>query len=125
MLNASSVAVVDRDAPVIVWLEQAVQALARAGDTSEQPMVVTEELLPESLRSGWREFVKGHVFWCPLQHPDETVLGVVVVRAGFPVAGKRCGHRPSVGRQLCLCLEGPLKEGAELVEDTSRSRPGG
>ena len=37
----------------------------------------TEELLPESLRSGWREFVKGHVFWCPLQHPDETVLGLI------------------------------------------------
>ena len=75
VLNASSVAVVDRDAPMIVWLEQAVQALRRAGRASEQPMVVTEDLLPDSLRSGWREFVKGHVFWCPLQHPDETVLG--------------------------------------------------
>ncbi len=75
VLNASSVAVVDRDASMIVWLEQAVQALRRAGNTGEQPMVVTEELLPDSLRNGWREFVKGHVFWCPLQHPDETVLG--------------------------------------------------
>jgi hypothetical protein len=75
VLNASSVAVVDRDAPMIVWLEQAVQALSQGADNSEQPKVVTEDLLPESLRSGWREFVKGHVFWCPLQHPDETVLG--------------------------------------------------
>lgn len=75
MLNASSIAVVDRDAPMIVWLEQAVQALRRAGKASEKPMVVTEDLLPDSLRCGWREFVKGHVFWCPLQHPDETVLG--------------------------------------------------
>ncbi|MDC8448274.1 MAG: HlyD family efflux transporter periplasmic adaptor subunit [Nitrospira sp.] len=75
VLNASSVAVVDRDAPMIVWLEQAVQVLRRAENISEQPTPVTEELLPDSLRSGWREFVKGHVFWCPLQHPDETVLG--------------------------------------------------
>ncbi len=75
VLNASSVAVVDRDAPMIVWLEQAVQALRRAGTTSEQPMVVTADMLPDSLRDGWREFVKGHVFWCPLQHPDKTVLG--------------------------------------------------
>ena len=75
VLNASSVAVVDRDAPMIVWLEQAVQALSQASSTKEQPMVLTEDLLPESLRGGWREFVKGHVFWCPLQHPDETVLG--------------------------------------------------
>jgi multidrug efflux pump subunit AcrA (membrane-fusion protein) len=75
VLNASSVAVVDRDAPMMVWLEQAVQALAQGAGDREQPKVVTEDLLPESLRSGWREFVKGHVFWCPLQHPDETVLG--------------------------------------------------
>lgn len=75
VLTAASVAVVDRDAPMIVWLEQAVQALSQASDTPQQPKVLTEDLLPESLRSGWREFVKGHVFWCPLQHPDETVLG--------------------------------------------------
>ncbi|MBH0203052.1 MAG: HlyD family efflux transporter periplasmic adaptor subunit [Nitrospira sp.] len=75
VLNASSVAVVDRHAPMIVWLEQAVQALFQAEENKRQPMVVTEELLPEKLRRGWREFVKGHVFWCPLQHPDETVLG--------------------------------------------------
>lgn len=84
VLNASSVAVVDRDAPMIVWLEQAVQALRRMGAMSEQPMVVTEELLPDSLRSGWREFVKGHVFWCPLQHPDETLLGVWWFERDFP-----------------------------------------
>lgn len=83
-LNASSVAVVDRDAPMVVWLEQAVQALRQAGAVSEQPMVVTEDLLPDQLRSGWRDFVKGHVFWCPLQHPDETLLGVWWFERDFP-----------------------------------------
>ncbi len=75
VLNASSVAVVDRHAPMLVWLEQAVQALSQSEGAKQQPVVITEELLLEELRSGWREFVKGHVFWCPLQHPDETVLG--------------------------------------------------
>lgn len=84
VLNASSVAVVDRDAPMIVWLEQTVQALRRVGTASEQPMVVTEELLPGPLRRGWREFVKGQVFWCPLQHPDETFLGVWWFERDFP-----------------------------------------
>jgi hypothetical protein len=84
VLNASSVAVVDRDAPMIVWLEQAVRALRRAGTVGEQPMVVTEEMFPNSLRSGWREFVKGQVFWCPLQHPDETVLGAWWFDRDFP-----------------------------------------
>ncbi len=73
--HASSVAVVDRDAPMIVWLEQAVQALRENGSSAEQPMVVTYEHLPATLRAGWGEFVKGQVFWCPLKHPDETVLG--------------------------------------------------
>lgn len=84
VLNASSVAVVDRDAPMMVWLEQAVRALRQAGAASEQPMVVTEDLLPNQLRSGWRDFVKGHVFWCPLQHPDETFLGVWWFERDFP-----------------------------------------
>jgi hypothetical protein len=75
VLSASSIAVFDRDAPMIVWLEQVGLALSRTASNGEQPMVVTEELLPDSLRSGWRDFVKGSVFWCPLQHPDETVLG--------------------------------------------------
>jgi multidrug efflux pump subunit AcrA (membrane-fusion protein) len=61
-----------------------VRALFQAADTKEQPTVITEELLPESLRSGWRDFVKGHVFWCPLQHPDETVLGAWWFERDFP-----------------------------------------
>lgn len=84
VLNASSIAVVDRDAPMIVWLEQVGLALSRTAGHGEQPMVVTEELLPDSLRSGWREFVKGYVFWCPLQHPDETVLGAWWFERDFP-----------------------------------------
>ena len=75
VLSASSVAVVDRDAPMIVWLEQAGQALSHAAASRHQPTVVTEDMLPHSLHRGWREFVQGHVFWCPLEHPDETVLG--------------------------------------------------
>ncbi len=73
--NASSVAVVDRDAPMIAWLEQTVATLQQGAVLGEQPTVITEDLLPETLRAGWREFVRGQVFWCPLKHPDETVLG--------------------------------------------------
>jgi hypothetical protein len=75
VVSASSVAVVDRDAPMILWMEAMGKAL-RQSQKADEPMVVTEELAPEELREGWREFVKGDVFWCPLKHPDETVLGV-------------------------------------------------
>ncbi len=73
--NASSVAVVDRDAPMVAWLEQTVAALHESAVLGEQPTVVTEDLVPERARDGWREFVRGQVFWCPLKHPDDTLLG--------------------------------------------------
>lgn len=83
MACASSVAVVERDAPMIRWLEQAVHALQREHPDSI-PMVVTEETCPESCREGWREHVQGYVFWCPLKHPDETVLGGWWFEREFP-----------------------------------------
>ncbi|NOT22468.1 MAG: HlyD family efflux transporter periplasmic adaptor subunit [Nitrospiraceae bacterium] len=74
VVSASSVALVDRDAPMILWLEAMGRALLK-NQNADEPMMVTEDLAPEELREGWHEFVKGHVFWCPLKHPDETVLG--------------------------------------------------
>lgn len=72
---ASSVAVVERDAPMIHWLEQVARSLKQQ-PSSDAPMVVSEEMCPDSCREGWREHVHGHVLWCPLKHPDETVLGI-------------------------------------------------
>ncbi len=83
VLCASSVAVIERDAPVIRWLEQVGQALAQAGH-GDTPMALTEETCPESCREGWREYIRGYVFWCPLKHPDETVLGFWWFERDFP-----------------------------------------
>jgi multidrug resistance efflux pump len=83
VMCASSVAVVERDAPMIGWLEQVVQAL-RQEHPGDEPMAVTEETCPESCREGWREYVQGFVFWCPLKHPDETVLGGWWFEREFP-----------------------------------------
>jgi len=82
VVTASSVAVVDRDAPMMVWLEQVVHAV-RAGQPAGLPIAVTAELVPEALRAGWREFVRGYVLWCPLNHPDETLLGGWWFERGF------------------------------------------
>lgn len=73
-VTASSVSVLDRDAPMMVWLEQAAQAI-RQGQPADLPMVVNPDMVPEPLRAGWHEFIKGSVLWCPLMHPDETLLG--------------------------------------------------
>ena len=83
VLCASSVAVVERDAPVILWLEQVAQALREEGPC-DTPVAITEETCPESCRKGWREHVHGYVFWCPLKHPDETLLGFWWFERDFP-----------------------------------------
>lgn len=83
VICASSVAVVERDAPMMRWLEEMAQALRHAlpGD---EPVTVTEEMCPDSCREGWREHVRGHVLWCPLKHPDETVLGFWWLERDYP-----------------------------------------
>jgi len=80
---ASSVAVIDRDAPLMVWLEEVARAVRQAhpGDLA---IVIEQEHLPESLRAGWAEFVRGHVLWCPLKHPDETILGGMWIERESP-----------------------------------------
>ncbi len=82
-VTASSVAVIDRDAPMMVWLEQAVQAV-RGGQQGDLPIVVDPGLIPESLSAGWHEFVKGSVLWCPLIHPDETVMAGLWIERDSP-----------------------------------------
>lgn len=81
--TAASVAVVEREAPLIRWLEQVAQAL-RQEHPGDEPMALTEETCPASCREGWREYVQGYVFWCPLKHPDETVLGAWWFEREFP-----------------------------------------
>ncbi len=83
VVSASSVAVVDRHAPMIQWLDAMGQAL-RQDEKGDQPMVVTPDLVPHELREGWHEFVNGQVFWCPFKHPDETILGAWWFERDFP-----------------------------------------
>lgn len=80
---ASSVAVIDRDAPMMVWLEAVVQVV-REGQPGDLPILVEQETMPDSLRAGWHEFVHGHVLWCPLKHPDNTVLGGLWIERESP-----------------------------------------
>lgn len=80
---ASSVPVVAREAPLMRWLESLAQALAESHPDS-QPMAITEDICPDSCRAGWRQFVRGYVLWCPLKHPDETVVGAWWFEREFP-----------------------------------------
>ncbi len=85
-VTASSMAVIDRDAPMLVWLEEVVQAV-RTAQPGDAPIVVEQGSLPESLRADWQEFVRGHVLWCPLKHPDDTIPGGLWIERETPWRG--------------------------------------
>lgn len=68
---------------MIRWLEQVAQAI-RQEYPGNEPMALTETTCPESCREEWREHVQSYVFWCPLKHPDDTVLGAWWFEREFP-----------------------------------------
>lgn len=72
--TASSVSVVERDAPMAQWLEQTIQDRRKRSDVLG-PVRMAAEDSPQSLQSGWKEFAGSYVVWCPLRHPDKSVLG--------------------------------------------------
>jgi len=81
VVAVSSVAVFDRDAPMLVWLQEVMEAMRNA-QPGDAPIVVTQGAIPESLHYGWREFVHGHVLWCPLKHPDGRIMGGLWLERG-------------------------------------------
>ena len=71
---ASSVSLIDRNAPLIRWLERIVHAV-RSTNKDDSPLRISEADCPEALRADWKEFSLPHVLWCPLRPPDKTFLG--------------------------------------------------
>lgn len=71
---ASSVSLIDRNAPLIRWIERAVHAV-RPKATDDAPLRISEADCPEELRADWKEFSLPYVLWCPLRLPDETFMG--------------------------------------------------
>lgn len=73
---ASSLSLVERDAPMMRWLEEVVRNI-RTGPDIEGPKRISAEDCSPSLRDGWKEFVGPHALWCPLRHPDRSLLGAL------------------------------------------------
>ncbi len=71
---ASSVAVIDRDAALIQWLERAVAAF-RLRLPAEGPTRLTEADCPNSLKTGWKDYSFAHVLWCPLRLANKRWVG--------------------------------------------------
>ncbi len=73
---ASSVAAIERNAPLIQWLERMVHSL-RKKHKEDAPVQVTEADCPDGLKADWKEFSSPYVLWCPLRLPDKTWMGAI------------------------------------------------
>ncbi|MGB0909954.1 MAG: efflux RND transporter periplasmic adaptor subunit [Nitrospirales bacterium] len=71
---ASSVPVIQRDAPLTQWLERTLHTYREKGDKPKTQRFSQDDCPPD-LRAEWREFSFAHVLWCPLMLPDNTFLG--------------------------------------------------
>lgn len=71
----SSVAVVERDAPLARWLEKLVGSLFRdePGLASVQQIDIAR--CPQEFQEGWKEFSLPFILWCPLVLPNGSHIG--------------------------------------------------
>ncbi|MDD2762059.1 MAG: HlyD family efflux transporter periplasmic adaptor subunit [Methylomonas sp.] len=70
----SSLAVVDRNAPMMQWLERALSQLYVADDDA-RPRCFQAATSPLDVARDWAEFSLPHVAWAPLRAPAGTLLG--------------------------------------------------
>ncbi|MEM7027041.1 MAG: HlyD family efflux transporter periplasmic adaptor subunit [Pseudomonadota bacterium] len=73
---ASSVAVVDDNAPFVDWLHKLKAQLFNSETIAKQHQL-DESLCPDNLKSGWQEYSLPFVLWTPLKLPDGTFIGGV------------------------------------------------
>lgn len=71
---ASSIALIDRNAPFVNWLETCLNRLHKDSNM-ESIQHLDAARCPEDMREEWKEFSLPFVLWCPLALVDGTSLG--------------------------------------------------
>lgn len=71
---ASSVPIIQRDAPLTQWLEHTLHTL-RNKDDYRKTQHFTEADCPSEMKAEWKEFSFAHILWCPFVLPDHTFIG--------------------------------------------------
>lgn len=71
----SGVAVLDRNAPFLRWLEQVGRHLLKSTDLQQAPVAITGGDLPDTLARDWDEFGASSVLLCPMTLPDGHMVG--------------------------------------------------
>ncbi len=72
----SDLPVVERDAPMVRWLERLSTGLA-AADWASLPRALAAPDVDEAEREAWAEWLPPETLWCPLRRPDGPLIGVL------------------------------------------------
>jgi len=78
----SSVAVLDRQAPMVQWIEEVVASLWE-NQALLVPSHLTVEQCPKHLQADWKRFAFSYVLWCPIHWGNQRAMG------GIWLAGDR------------------------------------
>ncbi|TAK99135.1 MAG: HlyD family efflux transporter periplasmic adaptor subunit [Rhodospirillaceae bacterium] len=83
VVAASGVAVVERTAPHVAWVERMAGVIAAAEDADRIHVIDQGMLAPEE-REQWAEYGAPNILWTPLIRPDGGVLGVLLLARERP-----------------------------------------
>ncbi len=74
LVTASSIAVIESNAPFAHWLEKVIDKIFTSETISSQRLIDVASC-PEELKEGWNEFSLPFVLWTPMKLPDGTFIG--------------------------------------------------
>ncbi len=72
----SSLAIIDRQAPMVSWIEQVLTVFGKKSILHE-PCQLTSAQCPEDLHADWKRFAFPFVLWCPLVGTTNQLVGGV------------------------------------------------
>lgn len=79
----SGVAVLEREAPFLLWLHRAMRQVAGAEQGGNAHRVAPEELA-EAERAEWSQWTAPHVLWLPLKNREERIIGALWIAKDKP-----------------------------------------
>ena len=79
----SGVAVLERNAPYLRWLQRVMTRIARTENVDKRH-VVDPQTLPKRERDEWEEWSAAQVLWCPVRNREGVVIGVLWLGRDIP-----------------------------------------
>lgn len=83
LVTASSVSVIERNAPFVRWLEHFIAEVFDSNTIATQRILDISQC-PEKLKSGWKEYSLPFLLWTPMILPDGTFIGGLLLAREIP-----------------------------------------